>query len=667
MAKLKLSDWVSNKSQSLNTSYAILLLIFSGGVWVLDLLNTWDGYDYALINPSRVLGVGFLILGFIVPILMSLVSRRFSFREFLLRIIYIWVILFIIGLGVRDFNSILHVILSLSISFSFANITDDKESFYMTLIILTLIDFFGFYFLGTIRSSFGFGLDAYQLSRIVIPIWVYFILVFSQQHNGDPVFDWIFWGLIVLNVLLLLESSTLHVMSARPENLEGVSEFWSDIKKIPQTLFGSLYKIYNQAFNDTYVDYSGTQEQAQDPQGVFIEELDVGDRVFREGSPVYVWAKLKTKTLDGVEDILTVHVDCYAETTSLSGKTKTKGVLDEEEKKFSVFIPVTSGVEKSIPCIFDADYGNELPEGKYKITYNVEFDFGADVRKKVYLMDRYRYINDLEVLDDKGLTPSKEGVLRDLYKIEDTDPESIASSGPVLLAIGTDSVPWDIGESESIKTLFGLTIKNLWESGGKVNKVNNIYLSVPDTFGLSCSEMDLSTSPRTPEEGLKEFKAEYESGHEINEIDDYRTIPCLMNVDRESLDSIPVTTRFLKAHVDYTYVIDKTIHIEVEEYDLGREEEVLEGQTDVCCKYVSKSSPQGDPRTDYRWSDTNYCESISDYIRAYDASLEFCEKECCQTGSSGFILVNDLDECNELSPGTENKLLESSQKYRCES
>ena len=143
-----------------------------------------------------------------------------------------------------------------------------------------------------------------------------------------------------------------------------------------------------------------------------------------------------------------------------------------------------------------------------------------------------------------------------------------------------------------------------------------------------------------------------------------------MRVDSSSLDPVPVTTRFLKAHVDYTYLLEEQISVEVEEnpYDdfVDDGNNGLLGNPEVCCKIYTYTG-QGRPSTvSYKWLQSDQCPHSNSFTRGSPTTPDYCEKECCKTGDSGYILVLDIDECNQKSPGTTNTILSSSQKELCE-
>ena len=432
---------------------------------------------------------------------------------------------------------------------------------------------------------------------------------------------------------------------------EAVSNLGTSIKNI----FADIKTGYGNWINDTfnYDYYSGDQEKVEIPQGVYLKELERGDLIYRPGSPIYVWARLEAKTLD---EKITADISCKTEDEN---EVEIFGQIDEPT------VTILTGVERSIPCEFA-----NLDEGDYEIKFTADFNFGADARKKVYLMDRERMINDFEVLIDRGLKPSKEDVLRELYDIQDTEPESIVTSGPISVAIATDSVPWDIGESYNFKPLFGVTIENIWQDGGTVKKITKIEFMVPEDMEIEDCDQEVDTNNFDTESEFKIYKVDPDS-ELIQDIEDYVTINCRMNVDHDNLDNTPVTTRFLKVHVDYEYVLEEEIDIEVEGYGLEGDVAGVVGRNQVCCEIIVDSGMG--VSVDYVINSPEKCTEINEesHKEAKPVISNYCEKKCCRISKGTefeYYWVADDKECINLRrPGGTAELLPQEKYNLCDS
>lgn len=182
-------------------------------------------------------------------------------------------------------------------------------------------------------------------------------------------------------------------------------------------------------------------------------------------------------------------------------------------------------------------------------------------------MDRDRMLNDYNLLNDKGIDPSKQAIL-ELYKITDANLPSIYTTGPVSLGIGTENSPWDIGD-ENINPRFGIKIENKWQEGGKLSKLKNIFLKVPVSFSIlenTCTGIAVDSVSQTIEEtekGMKTYKIPVSEVIETVPIENYLNFICLMDINKDVLDKTPITTRYLKAKIEYNYELVQKIQINI--------------------------------------------------------------------------------------------------------
>jgi hypothetical protein len=282
---------------------------------------------------------------------------------------------------------------------------------------------------------------------------------------------------------------------------------------------------------------------------------------------------LEAKTL---EKPMNIKVSCNTTVEENDTEIEIMGIVNEDNQATEIEVPVFSGVERNIPCLFE-----NLSAGDYDIEFKAEFVFAADSTHKIYMMERERMLNDFRVLDDKGIESTKENILSQIYDIQDTNPESIYTTGPIELAIGTDKVPWDLAATNNVKPLFGLTIKNIWEDGGKIEKINAIYFKVPQPMTIqknTCTGIPLDVMSSQDVQEKEGGYTVYKLDPKIEDIKDEATIGCYLVVDNTALDPAPVTTRYLKAHADYTYILSKKVTIEVEAPLAGTEAAEVAGR-----------------------------------------------------------------------------------------
>ena len=123
----------------------------------------------------------------------------------------------------------------------------------------------------------------------------------------------------------------------------------------------------------------------------------------------------------------------------------------------------------------------------------------------------------------------------------------------------------------------------------------------------SCGDVEVKL------EYQKEGYSEYLLIDDLGNIEESRTINCLINVGEKSLDPVPVTSRFLKTTVDYDYILEESIQIEVKAVEVPGIEDIVDRAT-ACCEIITGSSRSAEIR--YEWKETqDACESLSNENR----------------------------------------------------
>ncbi|MBT3720376.1 hypothetical protein HOG47_01900 [archaeon] len=371
----------------------------------------------------------------------------------------------------------------------------------------------------------------------------------------------------------------------------------------------------SQLFNMSQYSGGGSSEEPEDPQGLYLKELDQGDRPFRTGSKVYATAMLEAKTL---EDPIVAQVICY--TTMENDLGDEEAVMGKTNGNIGATqFTIISFSQHTVRCSFD-----QLPEGDYEIYFNATFDFAAEIRMKLYLMDRERLLNDQVSLENKGQDSSSENVLKRIYDIDDTDPEPIYTSGPIKLQLGTDNLPIDIGAGTIRQSQYSLIVENDWDKGGRIDKFNNIYIKIPDTFALSnpadSCDLPASITNEQFEKGFKTYKLDLDD--RFTNIKDAIGVSCMMDLTSNSLDPTPITIRYVKAYVDYTYVMQEKTEVEVEGRGTSNNEVIV--RNDICCKV----DYEGGETKHYYVINNDECTNYnSDTSTATLVNSEFCENE----------------------------------------
>lgn len=657
-----LGNVVEKKSGALSSGVAVSILILAIGLYYMDLRFLWNGYPIRVLQDSRVwLNAARLFLPFIIFGVLYLYKKSKDTQEIFSKwaLEFLWILIGVVSFP--EFMSILHLAFSIIAYNLFKEAAkDDMASFTWVIFGLTFVDFFGFAAIKGMLNIGPLGLTAVQFSRLYIPIWIYFALIFAQAHNGAPLFSYLFIFLFLVNLIIAFNGVTLIRNNTDRLSRGVATQWWEDFSGGVKFLARDMW---NQAFNTSYI-YGGGSEQSENPQGVFLKELDRGERTLRPGNPIHLWALLEARTLDKP---FQVTVSCKTEYETDIETVEVNGIVDEENNGKTITFDVLSGVERHIQCYFDS-----LPEGSYEVVFTAEYDFSADADLRVFLMDRDRLIDDLQVLVDKGKQPTGKTVLKELYGITDIEPESISSTGPVLLTIATDNPPWDLGDNNVLRPFFGISVINNWERGGHIKQINKIYFKIPDDFTIydptrSCDSVVVLSSD-LQELGYKV----YETATSVDEItEESRTVNCNMNINRAGLDAAPVTTRFLKAHVDYIYVLEEEVDIEVEGFGvLSDEQQDLIDKNEACCSTKTKGSTS---KATYAWSTSEEeCrkigedspEIISAVVDSINCESSFCCRMDTMSGSA-YAWVESTDKCKSDNY-VSRRILDPEYNYLCE-
>jgi hypothetical protein len=212
-------------------------------------------------------------------------------------------------------------------------------------------------------------------------------------------------------------------------------------------------------------------------------------------------------------------------------------------------------------------------------------------------------------------------------------------------------VPWDIDKNTPLSTLFGITVTNYWTDGGKLEKINNLYLKIPEKYDISpnlCNR-EVKLAPEISEEGYKIYKLT----NPVEDIEDFVTVNCMMTVPHESLGTYPVTAHFLKTKVEYDYIIERSIPIDIEGYSTP---ELL---TEYCCRF----EPTKDSITYTKVTDC-VDTSTTPYVEARVVDMAYCEKVCCHIIDRGGEAnrFTTPEECIDNSPDYFGTVVEDKEK-----
>lgn len=585
-----------------------LLAVILGLVELSSGYTSWSLSWERIIQVWKISGLDWLALAGGLALLIIIGTLHFEdfklvIQDSILYTIMIFVLLFFSFTGGP--LAMIHVAVTFFIFLTFP--LNDKS--FKTLLMLTtvfcFIDFVGY---GVLAAIFKSNDNIYLLHYLANPNLIF--VTIQGLNFQEPGF---FRGVLLLVITIMVFSFVFVVVDtatyygalnqASPQELsKGIQHFYEGSFDNFLVFMSSTSHGFSQLFNmSSYAD-SGTQETTEEPQGLYLKALNQGDRPFRTGSSIYATSMLEARTL---ENPIEAYVICYTETENELGEEvvifgKINGNINPV--KFTII----SFSQHTVRCSFDT-----LPPEDYKIIFNASFDFASEIRKKIYLMDRQRLMNDQISLENKGKDSSSESVLTLLYDISDTDPEPIYTSGPIKLGIGTDNLPIDIGQGEIRQTQFSVSAENDWSKGGKISHFNNVYLKIPDTFSFSnlmeSCDLPVALTNEQYEIGYKTYKLELDD--RFSNIRKNMGVSCILDLAANSLDPTPITVRYLKSYIEYNYIMQEDVDVEVEESPMA--DETLYEKNDLCCEVKYETE------TKYYWvineeECTNYNTDTSD-------------------------------------------------------
>ncbi len=564
---------INNKSDF----FYLLAFLLAIGLWFVDTpwISGFDGVDFKgwqSVSLTKFLISVATLAAIIILFLLLKNLGKFEINKIAVQLIFaIQIAAYLLVGGMKNTAAILHILIPGLIVF-FVEQPDkfSDDNFLKPLNLLLFIDFILLPLIDFVSVSGWFGSGSVLLRGIRYYAYPYLIYtVASGATRAENSWLKIIFSLILLffctamivsvsgaNLVVLNKIGTANIndFTKATNVFKDAAEFWMIFQL---NIISGGQKFAAMFDPNTYnTNYEGTQEETEDPQGVFLKKYDLGDLKYYEGNQVYVWAILEAKTL---ENRLDIEVRCTAkadDSTEEEPIPPIEGVLDDKTKAKVMKIPVYSGVTTNVICIFDS-----LKAGEYEINITADFDFGADLPKRIFLMHKDRVMSDRLYLAQQGTDPTPENILIKNNINEIAEDES--STGPVLLQISSDPLIWEIPYSGN--PFFGVKVENNWDAGTKVKQIKDIYLKVPEPMVVvGCTQFDpvkVGGSDPQAENGYNTYRIDTPS---LIDVEEAIAVGCPLSVNANSLDSEPVTRRFIKAHVDYSYNLEVKIPIEVE-------------------------------------------------------------------------------------------------------
>jgi hypothetical protein len=626
---------VFGKGDSLSFGAGITAFFLAVILYIADMIFLWNGYPIEELFQASV-GENLIRILFITSIITVTVvfARKNSDRPttlWTIALVSLWFL--ILTMVNRNPLSALHLLFIVIIFLLLKNAAQEHyQELVIMFIVLTIMDFFGFAALKGV-ASMSLGINELQFSRFMIPLLLVYTTYFNISHNRSGFFTLMMIGVVIFIVLMWIDG--LHLVNARADTIDQslVSQLVDNVKRSAKLWFVDTPRRYwREITNEPGEEIDeGEEDVLEYPQGVFLTWPDERLPVFEAGEPFYVWTRVEGRTIKGT---MNVKMGCRA----ISRDNTYEGEIDEPN------IIVFSYVQRRVPCRLT------LPEGRYEVFFDAEFDFVADGSKRIYFMDISRMQSEQEELALRGI-PGTHRNLLEFHGYRNTRDIATVSSGPLNIGIGSDSILWDIHNNRDTTKAFGIKLTNKWTDGGHPREISNIYLIVPEAFSfkpsLSC---DFALQQTQSQAGYKTYVVT----SPIGEIDRERTFSCQVDVSPQILSRSTITRDFIRTKVEYIYYIEQSIAVNVE----GGLQEIPpeNNQVDVCCMIEQRGIEPEYRIMQSQEACTN--QTVSGYVGAYVVDRRYCDSRyCCFEQSSNnpysyYNWIEDSSKCvNDYSFG----------------
>ncbi len=583
-----------HKDFSIIPFFLLMLLINKSGV-ALGTLSYNQYYNYIAI--AIIIVLFFVLKHFKIGQGVRLFSQD-DIAYLLLAFVYSF---FLLDTSWVDLKPFLHFIFITAFGYLFISSKEDSDSSsYYTIIFLLLIDFLGYNLFKNI-PAFRF-----------IPFFFFFVVVYIHKKTQNKFAAYTGTGMLI--VIILASLGDVDYSS-------GLSQFWANRAEAPltfsQRIFGigeristSIEKRLELATGGLYK--SQVEKNQFEPLGVFFDRVKAAQPRFYRDEEVTIWGTIRSKTLS---DPVTVKFNCFREQddkrvdADINNADETKKDIVDPKEPFTIY----TLEETDVQCIFNK---NKMKTGINKVALSAEYNFETSAYQKVYFMDKERY----RAMVRESLEPLKE------FGITDRAPATIYTNGPVELAVDLQHFT-QVGSDKNTAQNLGILLKNrdkitdklgkpIGQWQGKIKNINELVIVVPKgvtidgegcrpiTFlpienpveycSSSCKEFshiegDTSCikkcqdffTDETSEDGTGQGR--FYNGYNLNieEIEQvksgdrdsfeniekgrYKTFGCRLNINKDVLDDVPITTKFIRIKARYDYSLEQTYDVRVDE------------------------------------------------------------------------------------------------------
>ena len=595
----------------------IFFILLSALLYLSDIYITgFNGIDITLFLQSASLGSAFGYIGYIFNSFVVIIALGYYFlarpsgRELVSFVMIIMLSSTIFFMGGFD-RGLFHLIFVIIVYVLFIKpSSQDAATSNFIVFGLMLFDFFGY---GILTHALGGTQNiaaAFVSNRLLLPVWFYYSLIFTHEHEKG----WLASALIIIVIILNVFYFAQGMMGAtnfqsvisqeqRQGLFDGLKTSVSNMLKAASQISTNIQKNLEQRV--MYAVTGKVEENKYEPLGVYLENVKSLDPKYYARDTVTIVGTVKARTLD---DPINIKLGCFRE------KNSQKAAPDkiQPDKTFSIY----TLEEQDFVCQFKT---SDTDVGAYSITATANFNFDTLAYLKAYFMDRERY----RAMTREGLDPLDE------FGIKDKKPVAAYTNGPVGIDMSTTSALTGVGEQAPTLPRLNINLVNRpgWE--GKIDSIREFVVLLPAGISIekpaeSCTRpfkeyskseclqscVTLVEKPCTEacaaqlgdgrtkceascrastkdrcepsctdlfvsDEGNAEYKAYALDvgminslyGNELKNIDKdrFRSFSCELSIDSKAiLGNTPITTKFFRARARYEYTVEKKTSVNVE-------------------------------------------------------------------------------------------------------
>ena len=422
---------------------------------------------------------------------------------------------------------------------------DEASGNYM-LSLFIILDFF-------VISAFN---DIGGFETRLIPVWFIAVLFFTNRMEKSPLTYVVIIGFIGFYIFGLvsyydtdLRDFSSHLdPDATNEFMVFAQSSWNNFKTTVLDMKSSVEETINETKSIYEQDYytGEIDKNAERQLGVEIERLKFGQGEIYVDEPLNIWTTLMVNTIE--DDTISINSTCVAD-------REEDMPIPAERVQPQHFIAYETE-QVPIDCTFKRYTFNA---GMHDVSLTSRFDFRTDAYQKLYFVNRHTTL---------AIAQRGENVLEH-YGIQDTEPSTIYTSGPVRIGMGFRSNPVrvDTELSDDMLVMLGLTVDNYWD--GEIVKVHNLNITLPPGTNLEehgeahhCLGYNFTCHQRTD-------KTICQLTQDMPKITEYKTLRCPVIIPDEEKGTVlgesPVSIMYARATITYDYVIERDSEFRVRE------------------------------------------------------------------------------------------------------